>query len=154
MTLATDLRSPTTDLVPPISDQPRAVAPVEQPELVTEVTESVTAKHRYRAAYCSGIQRGKGTAYAWPTGPAEKYADEELGKAIQTFAISQSSGNHLRGDDLLGFIAAAAEDFASHVVEIAKKKPDEVKFWSGFGPKGLVRYLNQEVLATEARNVG
>lgn len=132
------------------SDQtPRAVAPVEEP-----VAEAVGAKHRYRAAYCSGIARGKGAPYAWPSGPSEKYADEALGNAIRTHAVSRSTGKHIRGDDLLGWLGDAAEEFAATVTKATAAGKDDPKYWSSFNPQGLLRFLNQERQQAEVRDVG
>lgn len=105
---------------------------------------------RYRTAYAEGIAKGKGSPYAWPPGSRAEWADKDLGHAIAVFAKSKSTGQAVRGDMLLGWIAAAAEDFVEHVLE-AK---DDPKFWSNFDPKGLVRFLNQDVQAKEARRVG
>ncbi len=115
-----------------------------------EVTSIRPSTAKYRVAYAEGIERVKGSPYAWPTAPQDKYADQALGQAILTFAKSRSTGEALRSEKLLEWIAAAASDFAQHVIT-AK---DDPKYWSHFSPKGLVRFLSAEVRAEEARHVG
>jgi hypothetical protein len=129
------------------SDLPEGESAREGPEPVTEVKPSTA---RYREAYTAGVTAGKGSPWAWPPMPGAKYADQDLGLAILTFAKSRSTGQPLRGEKLTGWIQAAAEDFVRHVLESG----DEPKFWSNFAPKGLVRFLNQDVQADEARRVG
>lgn len=116
----------------------------DQPTENSEVRPSML---RYSEAYCRGVAAGKGAPYAWP---GHKYAEWDLGKAIATFAKRRSTGEALRGEKLIAWIEAAADDFASWVV----KSGDAPKFWSNFDPKGFVRFLNQEAQAEEARRVG
>lgn len=105
---------------------------------------------RYREAYAKGIAAAKGSPWVWPPGPDAEWSDKDLGLAIATFAKSRSTKQPLRGDKLTGWITGAAEDFVRHVLEAG----DDPKFWSHFKPKGLVRFLNQEVRTEEARLVG
>lgn len=123
--------------------------PEREPE-AEATTEVKPAKFRYREAYARGIAKGKGSPWAWPPSPQDAWADKDLGSAIVTFAHSESTGKGLRGDDLIGWIEAAAQDFVEHV----KRANDDPKFWSAFAPKGLLKFLNQEVRAQEARDVG
>lgn len=102
---------------------------------------------KYREAYCEGIREGTGSPYAWTN---SRYDDEQLGTAIATFGRTRAGHAH-RGDKLLAWIRAAASDFAEHVVALP---PDQAKYWSHFGPKGFVRFLNQDRLTAEARRVG
>jgi hypothetical protein len=129
------------------SDLPEGESAREGAEDVTGIKPSMV---RYREAYVAGVTAGKGSPWAWPPMPGAKYADQDLGLAISTFAKSRSTGQGLRGDKLTGWIAAAAEDFVRHVLEAE----DDPKFWSNFAPKGLVRFLNQDVMSEEARRVG
>lgn len=130
-----DLRSPEGIQGEVEADEPSGVAP---------------SMLRYRAAYCEGIARAKGLPYVWPTGPKAEWADGDLAVAIQTFGRSRSTGKALRGETLLGWISAAAEDLVRHTI----KAKDDPKYWSHFDPRGLLRFLNQEVRTEEARHVG
>lgn len=136
------------------SDQIPQPTLVKEPVVELEAPEPEQAKHRYRRAYCAGISAAKGSPFAWPSGPAEKFADQDLGNVIATFAFSQTTAQAHRGEKLLGWIEAAAADFAEHVMEGVKAGKDDPKYWSSYNPKGLLRFLNQDAQATEARDVG
>lgn len=148
--LATDL-GPRT-VVPPTTDH--STSETGEARVEVEAPEPEQAKHRYRRAYCAGISAAKGSPFAWPSGPAEKFADQDLGNVIATFAFSQTTAQAHRGEKLLGWIEAAAADFAEHVMEGVKAGKDDPKYWSSYNPKGLLRFLNQDAQATEARDVG
>lgn len=142
---ATDQIRSDQNKIDQISDPP--IPPAHQPvvETVSEEPKAKPSTLRYREAYARGIAKAKGSPYAWPTGPkADEWADKDLGHAIVTFAPG------LRGEKLLGWIEAAAEDFVGHVID----QGDDPKFWSHFAPKGLVRFLNQDARSQEARRVG
>jgi len=99
----------------------------------------------YQQAYESGIARGKGAPFAMPGNQREC-----LHQAILTHARSNKTGKEFRGETLLEWIGDHAEGFA----EWLTKKPDEVAFYSSFGPRGFLKWLNERQRTEEARRIG
>lgn len=102
----------------------------------------------YRDAYQRGISAGKGGGFAM-----NRFQQGELNQAIATHGRSQKPGRKgqaLRGDELLRWLEAAATDFA----EWLAKRPDKIGFYSSFEPRGFLKFLNEDAMAVEAREVG
>lgn len=93
---------------------------------------------RYREAYCAGIREGKGGGFIWPDGP---YSQAELNRIVQEFAGGR------RGNELLTHIRKLARDFASEV----SRRPNDVKFYSAYAPKGCARWLSERSEANHGR---
>ena len=128
---------------------PPVAIPPESTIGVHETAEPETAKVRYVKAYCAGISQGKGGPYAWS---GNAYDMGELGQIISVFAHESKTKKPLRGERLLGWIEAAACDFATWVGE--QKDPDTHRYYSGYRPKGCLKFLNEQERGEEARRVG
>lgn len=109
--------------------------------------ESVPREQDYQRAYEQGVARGKGGAYAMPG-----QQRGELHQAILAHGRGGKTGKALRGDRLLEWIGDLAEDFARFVAE----HPDgrAVGWYSGYGPKGWLKYLNEQATRRAEREVG
>lgn len=125
------------DGVPPEAEEPE---PEENP---------IDREAEYKRAYEAGIAKGKGSAYMMPRGQ-----QGDLNESLPAFARGGKSGKALRGDRLLEWIAIFAEDFAKFVTDRAKQEPRVVTWYSGYGPRGFVKWLNEGALLDEARDVG
>lgn len=119
--------------------------PVEPPE----PEEPPTREQEYQRAYETGVAKATGAAYAMP----EKQRGE-LHQAIGKFAKGGKSGKALRGPDVLEWVDAAAEDFTRWLLEQAKRDERAIGWYSAGGPKGMLKWLNEEALRQEARRVG
>lgn len=104
-----------------------------------------SAQERYAAAYAQGISEGKRMPYAAPVDP---WALGALNRAI--LAHARHDGQPVRGDDLLRWMSDHAHDFAHWL----SKNPDRVEFYSNYGPKGFLRWLDGRSKAKEAKEVG
>lgn len=106
-------------------------------DLVPEPTRAerqAEREHAYRAAYCRGIEAGKGSPFAWPHGG---WAQKELNDAIATHAKGWETGRVIRGEELLQWVEVYASEFASEVVSNGR-----ATFFSNLEPKGFMRWLN------------
>ena len=120
---------------PPLGDAAAVeVTPEEKRELAVE---------RYRKAYEAGIAKGKGGPFAMPRGQ-----DGELHSALLAHARGGTTGNPLRGDILLQWISAYAESFAQW---LAKEDSRMIGIYSAYGPKGFLRWLNEQSTQTARR---
>ena len=100
---------------------------------------------KYRAAYEAGMVRVlPNFALSW-----NSMSQGALNASVAAHGKSSRDGKSLRGDTLLGWIRDAASDFG----DALKLKPDEAKFYSDGDPKGFLRWLNRDALATEARRI-
>jgi hypothetical protein len=102
-------------------------------------------EHEYRKAYERGVTEGKGMPFSMPNGT---YDSGALHQAI--LAHARHDGKRVTGPKLLEWIADHAHDFATWLA----KHPDETKFYSAFGPKGFLRWLNERTKQRESREVG
>ncbi len=91
-------------------------------------------------AYERGIAAGKGGAFAVAR-PVSSADAEALETAVRTHARKRKTGAPIEGPDLLGWVAAAAEDFAAWVVQQAD--PRTPAFYASFGPRGFARWMNE-----------
>jgi hypothetical protein len=101
-----------------------------------------------------GIARGKGGPYALPiTGQLETLAEAIRAHArwSQTNRRGRPPDTPIEGDDLTDWVEAVAEEFAAWL----GAQPDEqARFYSAFGPKGFLRWLNETARKREARRIG
>lgn len=105
-----------------------------EPEAAPEPpTEASPREQDYQRAYERGVAEGKGSPYAMPENQRAA-----LHQAILAHAKDRE-GKARRGEDLLRWITSQARQFAAFV----QKKPDELKFWSGYGPRGWLKWLNE-----------
>jgi hypothetical protein len=116
----------------------RVVREVEDvPEAAQEPPAGVTSRQLdYQRAYESGIAQGKGAPYAMPE-PQRC----ELHRAIATFARNRD-GVAYRGESVLRWITHTAKEFAQQV------RGKEATYYSSFGPRGFVKWLNEAELET------
>ena len=107
------------------------------PEEGSGETNSVQA---YQRAYESGIREGlgNGSGYGMP---------ENQRGALHQAILAHSEKR--KGEKLLAWISAAAADFAEDI----KRRPDEQKFYSSFGPRGFLKWLNDQAAKVEARAI-
>lgn len=140
-----DLKSPEGEREREPDPRPSGTHPVA--ELVPDPTKAEQLEQResqYRDAYERGISAGKRSPFAM-----NRFQQAELNQAIKTHA-KRRNGTQIRGDDLLGWIEAAADDFASWL----SGKPDKVSFFSSYQPRGFIKFLNEAAQAAEAKEVG
>lgn len=112
-----------------------------QPEVPEAPATGVRpSEQAYQRAYETGIREGmsNGAGYAMP---------ENQRGALHQGIQAHSEGR--RGDRLLTWIQAAAADFA----EDMRKRPDEQKYYSAMGPRGWLRWLNEEAAKEHAKAV-
>jgi len=112
-----------------------------------EAEQVPTREDAYREAYERGVAKGKGGPYAMP-----REQQGHLHQAIKAFAKGGRTGRVFRGDELLEWIAVLAEEFAEHVVR--HKDERAVGWYSGYGPKGFLKYLNEQATRRAEREVG
>lgn len=114
-------------VVQPIAEEPVAPPPAA----------GVTPRQlEYQRAYESGIAQGKGAPYAMP-----EPQRPELHRAIGTFAKTRE-GVSYRGESVLRWITHTAKEFAQQV------RGKEATYYSSFGPRGFVKWLNEAELET------
>lgn len=131
------------------SQDPTPVSPAEPEEPGVFGPAVSVVQLTYQRAYERGIGKVTGRPFAMPA-PQRP----ELHQAMVSHARSASTGKALRGDVLLGWLEAAAEDFARFVVAEVAKEPKALDWYSGLGPKGFLKFLNRDALLAEARRVG
>lgn len=107
--------------------------------LVADPDPEPTREDAYRGAYEAGVTAGKGSGYGMPRNQAG-----ELHQAILVHAKGGRTGKPLRGDRLLEWIRVMAEEFATWLREQAEKNPDAVGWYSGYGPRGFLKWLNEQ----------
>lgn len=128
-----------------ISDPERDMDP--EREAVTALPDWVQARDvEYMTAYVRGIESGKAGTYVFPMDSAALY---ELRRALTAFAKKRATGQPIKGNELLSWIEAAAHDFASSITSSGK-----AQFYSSYGPRGFVKWLNEEETKQEARRHG
>jgi hypothetical protein len=124
-TLPSSLEGKVNDLEDFSSGSPSLTQPKSETARAREVRP---AEQEYQRAYERGIAKGKGSPFAMPEGQRG-----ELHQAM----LAHSAGR--RGERLLAWIEGEAEDFATW---LAKKDTKTVEYYSGFGPRGWLRFMN------------
>lgn len=131
-------------ILPPANDS--------SPDL--ETVARIDAETRYRQAYERGIADGKKSPYAMPGGGYHAAALHQAILVHARWTKGPKAGQAVRGDDLLAWIEAFAHDFAADVTDWSEKDPKQVAYFSSYGPKGFIRWLNERRTKREAREVG
>ena len=121
------------------NDGPRTIAYVApSPEPANFQSTPTPREQEYQTAYERGIAAGKGAPFAMPEA-SRGALHQALTKHARTAA-----GRVYRGPELLAWIEHEAGEFARWLTT----KPDEIKFYSGYGPKGWLRWLNEQPAET------
>jgi hypothetical protein len=120
--------------IPPASDSNDDWGIEPERESAVQPIAETPSEQRYQAAYEAGAEAGLGRPFGLP----EKQRGE-LHQAIAKHA-RDAEGRALRGEVLLDWIRWHAEEFTRWV---SAKPADEQRFWSGFGPRGMFRWLNE-----------
>ena len=97
-----------------------------------------TPEERYRAKYVAGVKRVRGSFV---------FDDMQQGLLNQTIIeyAKGSEGKALRGKILEAWIEDRVAEFTAFA------SAEDPKFWSGFQPKGFVRWLNEKCAAPPER---
>lgn len=119
-----------------------SLIPEGEPERETLAPPFVLATPReqeYQAAYERGISAGKGSPFALPENQRGA-----LHQAILGHGRDPDTTQPYRGPKLIAWLAHDAEQFARWLTA----RPTELKFYSGYGPRGFLRWLNETPVET------
>lgn len=128
------LHSPSLSPSGSLTKLPESESPESDPTCQVSTGKENLREQEYQRAYELGIQAGKKSPYAMPE--AQRGA---LHQALATFGVS-ITGKKLRGALLLAWIQGSAKAFALWL----SRRPDEASYWSSYGPRGWLRWLNEK----------
>ena len=118
---------------------PEEIAAKESKEILTKTDALQSRELTYRRAYEAGLNdAGLRLSLTW--GSMHQAA---LNTSILTHAVSQKPDRHgerLRGEEMLGWLRAAAFDFGSFL----RESSDDARFYSGGEARGFSRWLNEQ----------
>lgn len=121
--------------IPPTPQGGQDETPVSQP------SES-PREQDYQAAYESGVSEALGREWAMP-----RNQRGELHQALVTFAKDPRTGEKLRGERILRWLRFQGKE----LVRVVNESGEDPKFWSSFGPRGMLRMLNEVPVAESRR---
>lgn len=125
---------------PPIPPGGVAAGPESVPPETSDSELERDREDDYREAYEAGIAAGKGVErFAMPRKQAG-----ELHQAMLAYARGGKTGKLLRGPRCLEWIRVFAEEFARWLAKEARDKPQMAGFYSGYGPTGFLKWLNEQ----------
>jgi len=119
----------------PIPEEKSPLPPVsERGENTGDKPSETTREQDYQRAYESGIREALGRSWTMPEAQRR-----DLHQALVDFAKDPKTGEKLRGPRVLRWLTFQAKE----LVRIVGEKGDDPKFWSSYGPRGMVRMLNE-----------